>query len=164
MAKSDLTAQRLREVLHYCPDTGVFTWLVRVAYRINVGRAAGSINAHGYTHIRLDNTVYLAHRLAWLYVFGVWPVSHIDHINGVRGDNRISNLRDVSASVNGQNRKRAQSNSSSGALGAYRFKTRWASSIYVSGKTRHIGYFSSAEEAHAAYLRAKRLLHEGCTI
>ena len=109
---------------------------------------------------------YLGYRLAWLYVHGKLPDGDIDHINGKPSDDRIKNLRDVSRSVNLQNQRAARSNNSSGLLGVFFQKTmnKWTSKIQLDWKTKSLGYFDTAEEAHAAYLKAKRELHEGCTI
>ena len=159
MAKADLSAARLRETLHYDPATGVFTWLIRPNRVDRSGQTAGWRGVKGYWHIRVDGVAYLAHRLAWLYVTGRWPVAQIDHIDGVRANNAIRNLRDVSASVNQQNRRKAQSNSQSGVFGALKGRKpgTWRSAIGG-------GSYATPEAAGAAYLHAKRLLHEGCTI
>jgi hypothetical protein len=171
--RKPLTAERLRELLHYDPETGIFVRLVDVRCgkgkgRVSVakGSIAGCVDAHGYLLIRLDNHLYRAHRLAWLFVFGEWPTRHIDHINGERKDNRISNLRDVTVSVNLQNQRRAPAGSRSGLLGAQWDKQtkRWRSSVKTNGRKQNIGRFDTPEAAHEAYLAAKRKLHEGCTI
>jgi hypothetical protein len=166
MDKVDFTAQRLRELLHYDPETGVFTRRVQTSNRIRVGDVAGSINDKGYLNIRVDVRQRFAHRLAWLYVYGVWPQHQIDHINGVRDDNRIVNLRDVTKSINMQNQRHACSNNKSGLLGASWNKARscWQAQIKIGGMVKFLGRFESATEAHAAYLTAKRALHDGCTI
>lgn len=167
MAKSDLTAQRLRELLHYDPETGVFTRRVRTANAIRAGDVTGCRNTIGYLVISVLNRRYLAHRLAWLYAHGEWPVADIDHINGVRQDNRIANLRDVSRSANIQNQRRPQTHGTSGFLGVTWSKQikRWVAAITVpTNRRKHIGCFATAEEASAAYLEAKRKLHTGCTI
>ena len=88
-----LTAARLRELLQYDPETGVFTRLVKTSNGIKVGDVAGTADARGYILIRVDGWLHLAHRLAWLHMTCEWPKGMIDHINGVRDDNRWSNLR-----------------------------------------------------------------------
>lgn len=162
MAASDLTAQRLRELLNYNPDTGAFT---RAVARSNVpaGSLAGCLNSVGYLVIRIDSRLYLSHRLAWLYMHGGWPEHHIDHINGNTRDNRIANLRDVKNSVNSQNQRSAKQ-SASNLLGAHKWHDKWTAGIMLNGKKTHLGVFSTPEEAHAAYIEAKRLMHPGCTI
>lgn len=167
MAKADLTAQLLRELLHYDQETGVFTRIVRTSNRINVGAVAGTRRPDGYLKISLLDSAFLAHRLAWLYVTGDWPKWQIDHINGVRSDNRWANLRDVPPYVNQGNQRVAHAkNKSSGLLGVTwnARKNKWAAQISATGKQIHIGLFDRPEDAHAAYLDAKRRLHEGCTI
>ena len=166
MADAILTAERLRELLHYDPETGVFTWQKKRNCRVKLGGVAGSIYNNGYRVIGVDRKYRLAHRLAWLYVHGEMPAGEIDHINGDRTDNRIANLRDVSKSVNNQNKKHAMSNNTSGLLGACwdSYNHQWKAQIGLNGKQYKIGVFDSAESAHAAYLAAKRKLHEGCTI
>jgi hypothetical protein len=106
-----LTQQKLKELLTYDPDSGIFTWLQnRGAARI--GGIAGSVFSNGYRYITIDEKRYMAHRLAWLYVFGVFPPNHIDHINGGKSDNRWINLRAVTRSQNLRNAKRRSDNTS----------------------------------------------------
>jgi hypothetical protein len=167
MAKADLTAARLRDIIKYDPETGAFTWLVSIGHRCKPGQSAGHIgNVGGYLLIGIERKTYTAHRLAWLYVHGEWPKQHIDHINGVRLDNRIANLRDVPNSINCQNRHTAMPSSTHGYLGATYNKRVgvWAATITANGKTYSLGCHKSGEAAHQAYLEAKRRLHEGCTI
>ncbi len=159
-----ITQEELQRKLSYSAETGVFLWRNSFC-AIRAGDVAGCVNQCGYRQIRLGDKTYKAHRLAWLYVNGDWPKGQIDHINGDRSDNRVTNLRDVSGLVNSQNRRRPQKNNkSSGLLGAHKSKKRWASFIGINGKARRIGLFDTPEEAHEAYLTAKRQLHEGCTI
>lgn len=165
------THEDVQKRLSYDAETGEFTWL---PYRDRTGRPsqrpgqkAGTVNNMGYVAINVLRRPYLAHRLAWLLTHGEWPRHHIDHINGDKQDNRLANLRDVPSVVNMQNlRKATKANRSSGLLGAWWSKAagRWRSQIKVLGKLTHLGLFDTAEEAHAAYVEAKRRLHEGCTI
>ena len=166
MAKTDLTAQRLRELLHYDPETGVFTWRVQLSMRAPVGRAAGVIQRIGYRIIGIEGTRHYAHRLAWLHVNGQWPKHHVDHMNGVKSDNRIANLRDVSRSVNLQNMRAAPIQNKTRLIGATWDKSRnaWSAQIRILGKNKALGRFPTAQEAHEAYITAKRQFHEGCTI
>lgn len=159
-----LTAQKLRELLHYDPLTGKFTRLVRTSNRINIGDEAGSFNAKGYRQIYLGGLNYRANRLAWLYMTGEWPVNVVDHINGNRSDDRWSNLRDVPSFVNQQNYKGARKDSKTGLLGVTFTKGRYTARIRVAGKYLSIGSFPTPELAHSAYLEMKRKVHEGCTI
>ena len=166
MAKNDLTAGRLRELLHYDAATGIFTRLTRPSNRVQSGDAAGCMSG-GYRIICCDDVQYLAHRLAWLYITGAWPIANIDHIDGRKANNRFSNLRDVSRAVNQQNMRRPMiSNKSSGVLGVSWSKHagKWRASLRIAGKATNLGYFATTELAHAAYLAAKRIHHVGCTI
>ncbi len=155
-----LTIERLRELLAYDAETGVFTWAIDRGDCYKAGSIAGSVDFQGYRVIQMDGKKHKAHRLAWLYVHGHWPDPQVDHINGIRTDNRIVNLRIVSNAENQQNQRKAHRSSSSGLLGAYKHPDgKWMASIKVGGKQRHIGLFHTAQEAHEAYLRAKAELH-----
>jgi hypothetical protein len=153
MAKSiHTTPQRLREVLHYCRDTGVFSWKVH-RRKVRAGTIAGTPDRDGYINIKIDGFLYRAHRLAWLYVFGNWPTAQIDHINGDRNDNRLSNLREATVTENSRN-ARKKSNNKSGRKGVFWQDGRWCAQIKIGGKSTHIGRFDSLDDASAAYLRA----------
>lgn len=164
MAAPNLTAHRLRELLAYDPDTGLFTRRVRTGRTVVVGSVAGNVNPRGYVSISVDAKLYLAHRLAWLYINGSWPTGQIDHINGVRSDNRAANLRVVDQIKNSQNMRRPGSRNTSGFLGVSKRRGRWRAIIRFDGKTKQIGTFDSPQEASEAYLAAKRVAHAGCTI
>jgi hypothetical protein len=160
-----LSAERLRELLDYDPETGVFRWkAVSSKNQVRVGDVAGCVETNGYRRIRVYGRAYQAHRLAWLHVYGRWPVGEIDHINGAKDDNRISNLREATRSENLQNQRRATRGSKTGFLGVYPSFGKFGAQIMLAGKTRHIGTFETAEQAHAAYVRAKRELHPGGTL
>jgi len=163
-----LTQSRLKELLHYDPQTGQFTWIKNHGKSIRAGTPADNRHpTHGYIRVRVDDVLYAAHRLAWFYMKGEWPRGEIDHRNGIRDDNRWKNLRDGSHGQNQQNRRRTNKNNlSGGLLGVTRPKNciRFQAKIVVDGKERYIGSFPTPEEAHAAYLKAKRELHPGCTI
>lgn len=170
MKTTKLTADRLRHLLDYDPLTGSFTWRYRVSQRILAGHfAGGPSKGDGRWRITVDKKKYLAHRLAWLHVYGEWPAGQIDHINGDghTGNNRIAELRSVTSQVNTQNQTRARSdNKHSRLIGAHYDKQygSWRSSIGHNGKQNYLGTFPTREAAHEAYVKAKRMLHEGCTI
>jgi hypothetical protein len=164
-----LTQERLKELLHYDPDTGVFTRVKTAGSRAQVGTVVGSIGAHGYLSVCIDRVDYLLHRLAFLYVTGELP-KYVDHVNGCRSDNRWSNLRGcASQAVNMQNQRRAVKRNTTGYLGVSDISKMnatnpFAARIVYHGKFKHLGCFPTAEAAHAAYLKAKRELHEGNTL
>lgn len=163
MAVSDLTCARLRELLHYDPDTGRFTWRVRKANCVQIGDVAGS-SLRNRMVVMIDWRPYGLHRLAFLYMTGAWPKGQVDHIDGDWTNNRWANLRDVSASINQQNKRRAHRNNKTGFLGVCYHKGRFQATIQVAGRSLHLGRFDSAEQAHAAYVEAKRKLHPGGTL
>jgi hypothetical protein len=113
---------------------------------------------HDYIGIRLDNVLYLAHRLAWFYSYGKWPVDQIDHINGDRTDNRLINLREATNAENAQN-KRIRAGKS-GFCGVRKENSKWLAEIKVNYKPIRIGLFNTPEEAHQAYIAAKRKFHK----
>lgn len=151
----------LRGVLDYNPSTGVFVWKVRPSARTFVGDLAGNLTAGGYREVKFRRKSYLAHRLAWLYVYGVWPLETIDHINGNRLDNRIENLRDVTLSQNCQNKHRAKRTSRTGLRGVSVTdkRSKFRAAITVAGKTKNLGSFDSPEKAHEVYMKHKRIHH-----
>jgi hypothetical protein len=159
-----LTQEQLKERLYYDRETGHFYWRFGTKNRLP-WRRAGTMSVAGYVTIRVGGTLYYAHRLAVLYMTGVMPKRHTDHINGIKTDNRWENLRTVDFSVNQQNRKRANVNSSSGLLGVSLRRGKYRARIHVHRNEIHLGDFASAEEAHRAYIEAKRNYHaEGNTL
>lgn len=159
--RDDTTVDRLKELLLYDQDTGLFTR--RRAHGrngcLNKGAKAGTLQNHGYVAITIDNKRYLAHRLAWLYVYGRWPSKWIDHLNGNRSDNRISNLREVDKQQNQANSKKYKSNSS-GKKGVCLHKpsNKFRAYIVLNRRQKHLGLFDTVEEAYAAYAEAAERL------
>lgn len=149
-----LSVERLRELLAYDPGTGLFTWLVSRG-PAKAGALAGSLSPIGYFQIRIDQTLYYVHRLAWLYMTGEWPKDQIDHADGNKTNNRFANLREATQSENSANTGLRPHNTS-GFKGAYWIAERqkWLASIKIEGRTKFLGYFLTAEEAHAAYKTA----------
>lgn len=148
-----MTQDELRDVLEYNPETGIFIWTVSIGKRTKRGDVAGCINGCGYVQITKDKKQYLGHRLAWFFTYGENPMNEIDHINGIRSDNRIVNLRDVPHRVNLQNIARNRMGMLPGAAQHCRTK-RWLSAVTIKGKRIHLGSFGTMEEAHARYLEA----------
>ena len=160
IVKEELTAEYLRELLSYNPETGEFVW--RVSCRgTKAGDIAGTSGSQGRRHIIIGYARYKAHRLAWLYIYGKWPDKLIDHINGDPTDNRISNLREASVSENQGNQRSAHRHNKTGLLGSHQKhgRTNFRARITVGGKEIHLGHFPTAELAHKAYLAAKSKYH-----
>jgi hypothetical protein len=152
--------------MSYNPNTGIFTWMV--SRRGSKGIVAGTIaggKIDGGWGIGIDGVRYRAHRLAWLYMYGHWPVNSIDHIDGNPLNNSISNLRDIPHAANMQNIRRSHRDSYSQLIGAYRARNgKWRSHICIDGKIKNLGQFKTAELAHQAYLKAKKIYHPFQTI
>lgn len=162
----DLTSEKLRELLSYDPDTGQFFWKVYRSANYGPRSKAGSISKSGYVKIGISGRLYPAHRLAWFHFFGKWPDGVVDHINGQQGDNRISNLRDVTHAQNLENLKRARSDNKCGLLGASLHKKtgKWRAQIVTAGAHYSLGLYDTPEQAHCAYVLAKRVLHSANTL
>jgi hypothetical protein len=160
----DIDVAKLRKQLSYDASTGALVWRCAKG-RQPAGAPAGVRLPTGYLAIRFDGVRHPAHRLAWLIAHGAPADGEIDHKDGDRTNNRLSNLRAVPRCVNQQNQRRAQCTNKTGLLGVSKsdgpgFRAR----IFYAGKENHLGTFKTPEDAHAAYLAAKRHLHEGCTI
>jgi len=161
-AKEDaVTADYVRSVLDYDPNTGIFTWEKSGCGRS--GMRAGSMNANGYWQIGIGGAVYTAHRLAWLHTHGAWPLRLIDHVDGNKANNALANLREASRVQNAFNQKANKRRS--GILtpkGAY-FSEKgqnWKAVITTNGRRRHLGYYPTPEAAHAAYVKAAITEHQ----
>lgn len=159
-----ITYEELIKYFSYDKDTGEFARIKTV--RGSKLGAVGYIDSMGYSVIPFRRKRYSAHRLAWLYVTGKWPEKFIDHINGIKSDNRIENLREATNAENHQNLKNAMKSNKSGFLGVSKRSDRnkWVASIKLNGKPIHIGDYDSPEVAYEAYLAKKRELHTHCTI
>lgn len=156
MASQILTQDRLRYLFTYDSDIGLFTRNVNIN-NVKSGTIAGSPSNKGYMRIMADGVRYLSHRLAWLYVYGEFPADQIDHVNGNKADNRLSNLRQATNGENLQNYKNRK-----GTLGTYYHKQfkRWGAQIGKDYRRIHLGLFDTQAEAHDAYTRAKQEIHE----
>lgn len=141
-----MTADELKGFLNYDPDTGIFRWLVAGGQK-RVGDIAGRISNQGYRQIQIRRKLYLAGRLAWLYSYGVWPRLQIDHINRIRSDDRLCNLRDVSGSINCHNRKPTLGITKHGC-------GRWQAQVSYMGRKIYLGLFDTELEASAVYRNA----------
>jgi hypothetical protein len=155
-----MTREELAKYLRYDPGTGLFTRLVTRGGKI-AGSIAGFVRRKdGYVQI----ADALAHRLAWLYVHGEWPQHEIDHINGIRADNRWANLREASRTLNNQNRHRAHRNNALGVMGVRLDGKTFIARIRVNKKLIRLGRFNTQAAASAAYMAARRSMHGGNTL
>jgi hypothetical protein len=159
--EAEITQSFVRWLFSYDEVTGTFIRLVGVGGQLP-GSIPGTVDRHGYRKIKINGKQYLAHRLAWLYVYGEWPDGIIDHKNRNTADNSIANLRIASYKDNSQNRREPCSNNKAGALGVRKGKKGgWQARITASGKCIHLGSYGTKEEASAAYFAAKAVLHIG---
>lgn len=156
-ARKIVTHERLVNLLDYDPDTGFFTWKVDRS-NFKAGTPAGCKHSSGYIVLRIDGRLYFAHRLAWFYVYKVWPKEELDHEGGRRDDNRIAKLREATHSQNMQNRP-VLSHSSTGLKGVSRSRGKFKADIRVDGHRKYLGTFGTPEEAAQAYARAAREHH-----
>lgn len=157
---ANITAERLHEILRYDPETGIFTWVKTKRLSNYVGKTAGFKMPIGYRAIMIDGKQQYAHRLAWLYMTGDWPAAQIDHRNGVRDDNRFSNLRAATKAENMQNsRLRKDNRCGFQGVGWDCQRQKWQARIRYQHRKYDLGRYDTPEAAHAAYLAAKAKLH-----
>ena len=152
--------QRLKELLNYDPVTGVFTNTDRRSTSARPYQVAGSLTDQGYLKTWLDKRHYTLHRLAWLYSYGVWPTKDLDHINRIKSDNRIINLREVTASENGQN-VTMFSHNTSGYKGVtwHKQARKWRAQIKINGRAISLGLFKDITQAIAARKLGETIYH-----
>lgn len=164
-ASSALSLERLHQALSYDPLSGQFRWKVGRGKRFKAGDLAGSVNSNGYIAICIDGHRHYAHRLAWFHCFGKWPEGNlqVDHINGIKSDNRLSNLRPVTPSQNKQNTHKPRRDNASGFAGVKFNKAcgKFEANIRIPGQRnkKYLGLFQTPEEAHRAYMAAKVIHH-----
>lgn len=161
MPKAKVTHERLMDALSYDASTSIFTWLEASNGRIKVGQMAGTPNGNVHLQIKIDRKKYWAHRLAWFYVTGKWPVADIDHRDLDGMNNRFSNLREATRSQNCCNQT-ARKNNTSGYKGVcwHKASGKWTAATMIDGKSAYLGVFDTPEAAHAAY-RATVEKHHG---
>lgn len=156
---NDVTQEELKRRLNYDPETGIFRW-ADVQRGYSKGSIAGSPEKKGYIGIKVGKRTYKAHRLAWLYMTGEWPEQFLDHINGIKGDNRWSNLRQANGSEN-QFNHRVRSDNTSGIKGVSWSKRRraWVCSVAIKGKSKYLGQARSLEEARIKVMNGRVMMH-----
>jgi len=158
-----ISQEELKQDLRYDPDTGHFWWLCQhkcgSSRRLN--RPAGTLdNLSGYIQISINSKYYRAHRLAWLYQTGDWPIYQVDHINGVRSDNRWCNLREATRLQNMQNQKITTRNQSGfPGVSWLNGAEKWRASIQLNNKFIYLGFYDDPLEAYFVYWLAKQKLH-----
>ena len=154
-----ISQERLRELLDYNPDTGEFKWL-RDSPSRKRGTVAGTLTEDGYIRIKIEGCLYRGHRLAFMWMTGVWPEHEVDHSNRVRSDNRWSNLRQATKAENQRNTVNRR-NGTSGFKGVTFMKrlNKWQAHIYNGGKLNYLGVHQTAELAARAYAAAAEKLH-----
>lgn len=152
-------ANHLSTLLSYDKDTGIFTWNVPNGNKAK-GSIAGTVMRNGYVRIGVNGKTYMAHRLAWMFSFGKFPIVFVDHINGIRSDNRILNLREASKAENTWNSS-AYSNNRLGLKGVHfnSVDRKYIAQITVGGKRKCLGSFNDKYEAYEAYIKASKALH-----
>lgn len=160
-----LTQKRLKEVLHYDPKTGIFTWKVKIPHTtIQIGDIAGYKNCYNYIGIKIDKKLYLGHRLAWLYIYGYFPEYGIDHKDRIHYHNWITNLREATVQCNARNRGNPVTNTS-GVKGVFYRNThnRWYAHIKINLKSIHLGCYADMDEAVCARLAGEQCANwTGC--
>lgn len=152
-----LTQELLKSSLSYCPESGLFVWKIKYG-RAHPGKIAGSVRKDGYVSIKIDGKQYKAHRLAWLYVNGVWPRARIDHRDNCQSNNRWDNIRLATHSENMFNRK-LNKNNAAGYKGVVLKKGRYIAYINKHGARHWLGGFDTAAAAAEARAEKARELH-----
>jgi hypothetical protein len=154
-----LNQSELQSLLHYNQDNGIFTWINPVR-KTMVNAIAGTMSHEGYIVIKINKKIYRAHRLAWLYVYGEFPLSILDHVNGIKNDNRISNLRNSTFQQNIFNRKNESINTS-GHKGVHWETAReaWKAVIVIDNQHIYLGRYKHKQEAINAYLASAKKHH-----
>lgn len=160
MMKDDIDILLLRNLLSYDPDSGELRWKNPTSPRVRSGDVAGRINIDGYVTVSIKSGFYRGHRVAFAIWHGRWPNGQLDHINGVRHDNRMVNLRECSNAQNQHNRRRSRRNKS-GIKGVYfdKHSGKWRALIRISSKKIYLGSFSDKDAAASAYAAAARNYH-----
>jgi hypothetical protein len=153
---NELTQEELRRLLDYNPETGDLTWKIRVGSRGAAGALTGrQTYLGGYYMVRVNKHLYLAHRLIWRWMTGEWPTEDIDHINGKRGDNRWSNLREATRSQNLRNMAKRPNIAGLKGVTYRKDRDKYFARLRISPyKTKYLGLFNTPEEAHEAYKKA----------
>lgn len=143
-----ITQDKLKELLHYNPDTGIFTWLVSKLPNATIGGVAGHKSKDGYIYITVDSICYCGHRLAWLYEHGYFPENGIDHKDRIKHHNWISNIREASQQCNMRNTDVRKDNTS-GVVGVcwHKASRKWVAQTTINGIHKYLGCYDDFDEA-----------------
>jgi hypothetical protein len=156
-----ITQAELKELLNYDVDTGIFTWKIKYCRKVKVGSVVGSPDKDGYIRVRINGKDYKCHRLAWMYVYNNFPVGKLDHINGIKNDNRICNLRLANNEQNAFNAKLRTDNTSGFKNVCWnRTFKKWQVSLSINKKQTTIGYFDDIELADLVATEARNKHHK----
>ena len=153
-----LTQEFLKEHFEY--RDGHLWWIKPRSNRVKIGQQFGCYHVRGYRDGRLKGKLYKEHRLIWLYHYGVWPKDQLDHINGIKDDNRIENLREASHQQNMFNRKSYGKTSKYKGVSWHKQRKKWVAQYHYKRKVYHIGLYETEEEAAEAYRKATEHLHK----
>lgn len=159
--RGKLTQERLKELFSYDQKTGVFKRKIPRGNQSLSAIPGTKLHPSGRKYMHVDGCTYFSYRLAWLYVYGRFPINEIDHIDGNKGNDSIDNLREATRKINAQNKRTPMANNKSGYLGVNKRGNRYRARIRVDGKLINIGHFLTPQEAHEAYMRKKTELHPG---
>lgn len=152
-----LTYEEVREMFDYDPEKGILIWKNCLSNLFN-GTVAGRLHPTGYVIIKIKRKDYRSHRIIWFLMTGKWPENQIDHINGIRNDNRFCNLREATSSQNNAN---SSKRNSTGYRGVHKDGKKWRAQIRMNKKNIHLGLYDTPEEAHTVYVaKAKELFGE----
>ena len=159
MQTENHSLEAFRKALSYDPITGVLKWKINNG-RAFKGKIAGGVAAKGYLAFNFNEKTFKAHRVAWFMTYGSWPTHQIDHINGIKDDNRISNLREATQSENQKNVGTRKDNKTGYKGVSYHSKRKtYVARMMINGKEKWIGDFPTAEKASQEYLRHAELHH-----
>lgn len=164
MLDFEISQKYLLDMFMYDPETGRLIRRKQQSKNAPAGEPSGWIQPNGYIRMCIKGKHYQAHRLVWLYHYGTMPEGVIDHINGVKDDNRIENLRVVSQKHNAQNTLTLRKNNTTGYVGVTKNKGKYQANIWVDGKSKYLGRFDCPKDAHSAYLNAKSTFHHGAIL
>lgn len=153
-----MTQNELKNIVHYNKETGKFTWLNCNRSTYNNTELKGSDDKDGYLTVKINQVRYRLHRLAWLYVYGEFPKHQLDHINHIKYDNRIDNLRNATNQQN-QWHKPASKRNTTGAKGVIKRGNSFTAQMTINGKKKYLGSYKTVDEAKNAYINMAKQLH-----